>query len=106
VGALAALHDTKHQQRTKGTVDAGRKYFQAEFDRLRLEYLPGAGNFLMVKVGDGPAIFREMLRQKVIVRPLVGYGLGEWLRISIGTMEQNQQCISALNQILTKTTAA
>ncbi|MFL6515703.1 MAG: histidinol-phosphate transaminase [Chthoniobacterales bacterium] len=106
VGALAALHDTKHQQRTKGTVDAGRKYFQAEFDRLRLEYLPGAGNFLMVKVGDGPAIFREMLRQKVIVRPLVGYGLGEWLRISIGTMEQNQQCISALNHILTKTTAA
>jgi len=106
VGALAALHDTEHQQRTKSTVDAGRKYFETEFARMGLEFLPGAGNFLMVKVGDGPAIFREMLRQKVIVRPLVGYGLGEWLRISIGTMEQNQQCISALNQILTTRTAA
>jgi histidinol-phosphate aminotransferase len=102
VGALAALHDYEHQRRTKQTIDAGREYFETEFNRMGLEFLPGAGNFLMVKVGDGPRIFREMLGRKVIVRPLVGYGLTEWLRISIGTMEQNQQCISALNQVLIK----
>jgi histidinol-phosphate aminotransferase len=104
VGALAALQDDEHQQRTKRTVDSGREYFKTEFKRMGLEFLPGAGNFLMVKVGDGPGIFREMLAEKVIVRPLAGYGLGEWLRISIGTMEQNQQCISVLNQVLSKST--
>jgi histidinol-phosphate aminotransferase len=66
-----------------------------------LEYIPGVANFLMVNVGDGPRVFKEMLARRVIVRPLVGYGLPEWVRISIGTPEQNEQCISALNDVLT-----
>jgi histidinol-phosphate aminotransferase len=51
-------------------------------------------------VGDGPAVFKEMLARKIILRPLVGYGLPEWLRITVGTMEQNQKCIAALKQVL------
>jgi histidinol-phosphate aminotransferase len=102
IGALAALTDEAHQRRTKETVDAGRVFLTDEFRRLGLQFVPSFGNFLMVNVGDGPRIFREMLARKIIVRPLTGYGLNEWLRISIGTMEQNQQCISALNEILTK----
>lgn len=101
VGALAALADEEHQRRTKETVDSGRAYMAGEFRRMGVQFVPGVGNFLMVNVGDGPRIFREMLTRKIIVRPLVGYGLNEWVRISIGTMEQNQQCISALNRILT-----
>jgi histidinol-phosphate aminotransferase len=101
VGALAALSDDAHQRRTKETVDAGRTYLAGEFRRMGVQFVPCAGNFLMVKVDDGPRVFREMLARKVIVRPLVGYGLNEWVRISIGTKEQNEQCISALNQVLT-----
>ncbi|HJT81850.1 MAG TPA: histidinol-phosphate transaminase [Chthoniobacterales bacterium] len=102
VGALAALGDQSHQRKTRETVAAGRTYLANEFARLKLEFVPGAANFLMVKVGDGPGIFQEMLRRKVIVRPLVGYGLKEWLRISVGTMEQNEKCISALSESLTE----
>lgn len=102
VGALAALGDQEHQRKTKETVDAGRTYLANEFARLKLEFVPGAANFLMVKVGDGSRIFQEMLRRKVIVRPLVGYGLKEWVRISVGTMEQNEKCIFALSESLTK----
>jgi histidinol-phosphate aminotransferase len=105
-GALAALDDTDHQRRTKLTTDAGRMYLSDEFRRMGLEFIPGVGNFLMVKVGDGPRIFKEMLARKVIVRPLVGYGLNEWVRISIGTPEQNQLCISALNDVLRNNLAA
>ncbi|HEY4283811.1 MAG TPA: histidinol-phosphate transaminase [Chthoniobacterales bacterium] len=102
-GALAALTDKDHQQRSKHTVDIGRAYFADEFNGLGLKFLPGVANFLMVNVGDGPRIFKEMLTRGVIVRPLVGYGLREWVRISVGTMEQNEKCTSALKQILTKT---
>jgi histidinol-phosphate aminotransferase len=100
-GGVAALTDEKHQRRTKETVDSGRAYLSAEFQRMGIEFIPGAANFLMINVGDGRRIFEEMLARKIIIRPLAGYGLKEWIRISVGTMEQNQQCISALNQILT-----
>ena len=54
----------------------------------------------MVKVGNGAAIFNQLLERKIIVRPINNYGLPEWVRISVGTMEQNQRCIAALKEIL------
>jgi histidinol-phosphate aminotransferase len=36
----------------------------------------------------------------VIVRALSGYQLPEWVRISIGTMEQNRQCLAALREVM------
>jgi histidinol-phosphate aminotransferase len=54
----------------------------------------------MVKVGDGAAVFKNLLARKIIVRPLKGYTLAEWVRISVGTMEQNRQCIAALKEML------
>jgi histidinol-phosphate aminotransferase len=104
VGALAALADDAHQRRTKATVDSGRTYVADELHDMGVQFILGAGNFVMANVGDGSRIFREMLARKVIVRPLVGYGLTEWVRISIGTKEQNQQCIFALQEILTRGT--
>jgi histidinol-phosphate aminotransferase len=105
-GALAALTDDNHRYRTKATVDSGRNYLAAELSGLGLRFIPGAANFLMVNVGDGPRIFQGMLARKVIVRPLAGYGLREWVRISIGTMEQNEKCISALKEIVSKSALA
>lgn len=102
-GALAALDDTEHICLTKRTVDEGRAFLEKQFAALGLRFVPGAGNFVMVDVGDGPGVFRKMLDQKVIVRPLKGYNLPEWVRISVGTMEQNEKCIAALKKVLTNT---
>ena len=57
-------------------------------------------NFVLVRVGDGKALFKALLRKGVIVRALSGYNLPEWVRISVGTMEQNRQCIAALREVL------
>ena len=65
-----------------------------------LEYIPSSGNFVLVKVGDGGAVFKAMLEHKIIVRAMRGYRLPQWVRISIGTRPQNQRCIAALQQIL------
>jgi histidinol-phosphate aminotransferase len=73
---------------------------QDQFRAMKLKFIPSAGNFAFVNVGDGPAIFKKLLAMKIIVRPLRGYGLTEWLRITVGTTEQNEKCIAALKKLL------
>ncbi len=101
-GALAALKDEAHQRETKRVIDEGFAYLQEQFTEMKVRFVPGVANFLMVNVGDGPTVFQKLLARKVIVRPLKGYNLSEWVRISVGTMEQNRKCIAALKQILRK----
>ena len=101
-GALAALKDEAHQHETKRVVDQGRAYLEEQFAAMKLHFVPGAANFIMVNVGDGAAVFEKLLARKIIVRPLKGYQLPEWVRISVGTMEQNKQCIAALKEIFPK----
>ena len=73
---------------------------QGEFARLGLTFVPAAANFILVNVGDGPAVFRALLQRRVIVRAMGGYQLPEWVRISVGTMEENRRCIAALSDVL------
>jgi histidinol-phosphate aminotransferase len=99
-GALAALNDDAHQRKTKRVVDQGRAYLQEQFAEMKLRFVPGVANFVMVNVGDGPAVFEKLLARNVIVRPLKVYNLPEWVRISVGTIEQNKKCIGVLKEIL------
>ena len=99
-GAVAALGDIEHQRRTRQVTDEGRTYFQREFTTMNLPFVPSAGNFVLVRVGDGAAVFKQLLQRRIIVRALKGYNLPEWIRISIGTMDQNRACISALKEVL------
>lgn len=96
IGALAALRDEEHQRQTKRIVDNGRAFLEKNFDALGLRFIPSKGNFILVNVGDGLATFRALLERKVIVRAMKGYNLREWVRVTVGTMEQNEQCIAAL----------
>ena len=100
VAALAGLSDEEHLRKTKRITDEGRDYLQGEFAAMDLRYIPSAGNFVLVNVGDGARVFRELLQRRIIVRALKGYNLAEWVRISIGTMEQNRRCIAALQEVL------
>ena len=99
-GALAALSDQAHQRKTKEVVDAGRAYLEEHFVEMKLGFVPGAANFVMVNIRDGAAVFKKLLARKIIVRLLKGYNLPEWVRISVGTMEQNKKCIAALKEVL------
>lgn len=99
-GALAALGDDEHLRKSKRVVDSGRAYLENEFRAMKLKFIPSAGNFVFVNVGDGPTVFKKMLARKIIVRPLRGYNLPEWIRITVGTMEQNEKCIAVLKEVL------
>ena len=100
--ALAGLLDDEHQALTKRVTDEGRAYLQEQFAALGLEFVPSFANFVLVKVGDGNAVFRKMMDQGVIVRAMAAYKLPEWIRVSIGTMEQCRRCIEVLRPLVAR----
>ena len=98
--ARAALDDTVHYQRSKTNNAAGLKFFGAGFQRLKLEYVPSAANFIMVRVGDGQRVFNELQKRGIIVRPMSVYQLPEWVRITVGTPAENARCLEAMTAVL------
>lgn len=99
-GALAGLLDEEHQAKTKQITDQGRDYLQQQFAEMGLEFIPSYANFVLVKVGDGNAVFKAMMQKGIILRAMAAYKLPEWVRISIGTMPQNERCIQVLKEVL------
>lgn len=100
VGALAALEDAGHIERTRDNNAAGLQYYEGQLDALGVPFLPSAANFILARVGDGEQVFVGLQRRGVIVRPLGGYRLPEWVRISVGTPTENARCIAALREVV------
>jgi histidinol-phosphate aminotransferase len=100
--ALAALDDAEHIEKTLRNNREGLAWFEQALSALHLEIVRSAANFILVRVGSGQAVFEAMQKQGVIVRPMGGYKLPEWIRISIGTPAENARCVSALAQALGK----
>ena len=104
-GALAALADTDHIAKTRAVNRAGMEFYEKELAARGLEYVPSYANFLLVRTGEGDRVFRDMLKQGVIVRAMSSYKLPDWIRISIGTGPQNQRCLEVLDSVLATTAA-
>jgi histidinol-phosphate aminotransferase len=98
--ALAALDDTTHRERTRANNREGLAFFERGLEQLQRRYVPSSANFILVHVGDGQACFERLQQRGIITRPMGGYQLPEWLRISIGTPEENQRCLEALREVL------
>lgn len=95
-GALAALEDLSHVQRSLEVNRKGMEYLTNELDRLGIEHIPSQANFILLRVGNGEAVFKNLLTQGVIVRPMGGYEFPEYVRVTVGTMEENQRFIRQL----------
>jgi histidinol-phosphate aminotransferase len=98
--ALAALEDHEHVQRSLEVNRQGIEYLAKEIARLGLEQVPSQANFILVRVGNGNQVFQQLLAQGVIVRPMAAYEFPEYVRITVGTTEQNRRCIEALERSL------
>lgn len=98
--ASAALDDREHIEQTRATVAQGLQFFEREFAALAIKTVPSGANFILVKTGRGREIFQELQKREVIVRPMDPYGLPDYIRITIGTPEQNQKVIAALKDVL------
>lgn len=99
-GALAAIADADHMLKTRQLNRAGLAFYEEAFQKRGLEFVPSHANFILVRTGNGDRVFRDMLKQGVIVRAMSGYKLPDWVRISIGTQAQNQRCLEVLDAVL------
>lgn len=98
-GALAGLRDKEHMEATRRVTHEGRDFLQNAFLALGLEFVPSHANFVLVRVGDGRKVFEALLRRGIIVRAMGSYKLPGWIRVSVGTMPQNEAFLSALRDL-------
>ena len=110
--AVAALDDTVFAEKTARENRAGLKQLERGCAELGLEFVPSVANFMLVKVSnpstesagsrqagsgqDGMKVFEALQRKGVIVRPVKSYGLPEWVRVTVGTPEQNERVLAEL----------
>ncbi len=100
--ALAALDDEEYVEKVKTLTHNSLKWFYSEVEKMGLEYVPSVTNFFLIKVGEGKKVFEELLKKGVIVRSMDGYKLPEYIRVNIGTEEENEFFIRSLREVLGK----
>ncbi|MCP4501022.1 MAG: histidinol-phosphate transaminase [Deltaproteobacteria bacterium] len=105
--ALAALGDVKHVARSKTHNLAERPRLALGLSDRGFKVVPSDANFVLARVQNGmpdiPALHEELLKRAVIVRPVIGYGLADAARITVGTVEENDRLLEALDAILDRT---
>lgn len=95
--ASAALDDMEFVAKSYAENLQGMKQLEDGARRLGLGYIASFGNFLTVRVGKAPEVYKRLLRRGVIVRPVGGgYQLPEHLRVTIGTAAENEKFLAAL----------
>lgn len=97
VAAVAALEDQQFVQKTLTENEKGLEYLYSAFEQLNLYYVKSHANFVWVKtpLASGE-MFQKLMHKGVIVRPF----MENWLRITVGTEEQNKTLIQALTEVM------
>lgn len=101
VGAAAALSDEKFLGRARKLIIKGKDYLYEELKKIGIAYVSSVANFILIDVArDGTGVFRQMLKYGVIVRDMKPYGLKNFIRVTIGTEQENQRFIKVLKKVL------
>lgn len=106
-GALAALEDQGHYDMTISETAKGREWLSEKVESLGCKPYPSHTNFFLIDVrGDATKLYEAMLYKGVIVRSMKAYGYPDFIRITVGTKEENsrfvnslQECLSELNYV-------
>ena len=99
--AAATLADDDYLLRSRSMNLQGMAQVVAGIGAAGLSVIPSAGNFVtMATRGDAMPVYQRLLREGVIVRPLVPYGMPDHLRISIGLPDENAKFLAALSKVL------
>jgi histidinol-phosphate aminotransferase len=98
--AQAALADEEHLQKSVQVNADGMNVLIEAFENAGLDYVPSVGNFICVKVGNGAEVYETLLHEGVIVRPIANYEMPEYLRVTVGTADENARFINALNKVI------
>ena len=99
-GALAALEDVGYVQRTLNLVHEGLDFMFASLKEMGIKCFATQPNFFLIDMGrNADEVYRQMLKEGVIVRSMTSYGYPEYIRITVGLPEENQRLLAALKKI-------
>jgi len=91
------LDDTEHVERTRACNAQGIEDLGRELAALGIEVLPSDANFVLARSGAGT--YEALLREGIIVRPMQGFGLDDYIRITVGLPEENERLVKALRRL-------
>ncbi|MCX8085062.1 MAG: histidinol-phosphate transaminase [Calditerrivibrio sp.] len=101
IAAIAALEDKDFVRNSIKVNREGKAYLYKQFKEMGLDFIETQANFILVNVGDGKDVFEKLLKEGVIVR-FLGPFLKEYVRVSIGTPQENEIFINKLKKVLNK----
>ena len=97
VAASAALDDDEFIQVSVDNNEQGLKKLEQGLTSLGFDYLPSAGNFITFNCKmDTMPLYQKLQQHGIIVRPLHPYGLNDYLRVTVGTQQQNYRFLETL----------
>ncbi|HET7034028.1 MAG TPA: aminotransferase class I/II-fold pyridoxal phosphate-dependent enzyme, partial [Casimicrobiaceae bacterium] len=94
--ALAALDDGDFLRRSAEVNRRGMKQITDGLQQLGRACIPSFGNFVCFHAGAAAQVYQRLLEQGVIVRPVAGYGLPEFLRVTVGLPAENRRFLDAM----------
>ncbi len=98
---VAALGDQDHARRSFQMVCEGRVYLYRELESMGLSYVPSQANFVFIDFGrNSDGVFKDLLREGVIIRPGMIWKYPTFARVTVGRMEDNRRFIRALKKML------
>jgi histidinol-phosphate aminotransferase len=100
VAAVAALGDEDFPARARSLNTTERARIQATLAARNIEYIPSHGNFILLRVGNGRAVFQALQRRGVIVRPVDNYQLPQWIRVSVGLPHENERFLQTCLEVM------
>jgi histidinol-phosphate aminotransferase len=101
VAALAALEDDDFREEVLKVNNEGRRFLDEALQGMGMETIPSHTNFIFVDLKrDAKAIFEDLIKRGIIVRPGYIWELPTCMRVTIGTPDQNERLVRALREIL------
>ena len=99
---IAALADREHVEKGRSVVDEGKEYLRKVASDLDIECPPAAANFLLLNVGCAREVREALLLQhRICVRDCTSFGLPEYIRIGVRSMDDNRRLAESLESVLT-----
>ena len=90
-----------HIEKTRKNNIEGLRYLEQELDKMDLNYVKSAANFILIDVGrDGDDVYKKILKTGVIVRPMAGYDFPNFVRVTVGLPEENKRFVEGLREVL------
>jgi histidinol-phosphate aminotransferase len=107
---IAALADTAHTERSIKHNAELLPWFTAQVEGLGREVAPSVANFVIVHFDPdsdktATAAYEWLYAHDIVTRRVGGYGLPDWVRLSIGTRPEMERVVAVLGDFLTRNSA-